>query len=91
MDLKSGIRNPTQLKEAIEMAKSGDNYSDVIWAIHKYKWYNWYLNLHIKKDTPEDIENTQIFEELEKDYPQIHSDVEKNVDYEVNKANRYNF
>ena len=83
MDLNKGIRNPSQLREAIEMAKQGS--SDAIWAIHKYKWYNWYQNIHIKKDSPEDIENTEIFEDLERNYPDIHRKVEDNINYEIAK------
>lgn len=88
MDLQSGIRNSSQLREAIELAKQhGADYDDVIWAIHKYKWYNWYQNLHIKADSPEDIENTLIFKNLETEFFEIHSDVEKNISIEIEKLN----
>jgi len=87
MDLKSGIRNPEQLRVAIEIAKlNNEFYSDAVWAIHKYKWYNWYQNLHIKENSLEDIENTKIFNQLETEYPSIHVDIEKNIDYEIIKA-----
>lgn len=59
------------------MAKTGNQ--DAIWAIHKYKWYNWYMNIHIKPDSPEDLENTKIFEELEKQESEIHRQVESNI------------
>jgi hypothetical protein len=85
MDLSKGIRNPNQLREAIEMAKTGDK--EAVWAIHKYKWYNWYQNIHIKQGTPEDVENTQIFQELERDHPEIHEQVEDNIEYEIKKLN----
>jgi len=88
MEIKSGIRNPQQLIEAIEMAKQhGPDYDDVIYAIHKYKWYQWYQNLHIKADTPEDVQNTLIFEELKLESPEIHADVELNISFEVEKLN----
>lgn len=88
MDLKSGIRNPIQLKEAIEIAKQhGENYNDVIWAIHKYKWYNWYQNIYIKADTPDDIENTLLFKDLKENYPEIHLSIESNISYEIDKLN----
>ncbi len=83
MDLSRGIRNPSQLREAIEMAKEGNK--DAVWAIHKYKWYQWYQNIHIKKDTPEDQENSIIFKELEEKHPDIHKQVEDNIDYEIKK------
>ena len=86
MNPQEGIRNPEQLKEAIEIAGSHpDNYQDIIWAIHKYKWYNWYQNLHIKKDSPADIENTRIFNELERMNPNMHYDIEANITYEIEK------
>lgn len=86
MNLKSGIKTPTELLAAIEIAKLNDErYVDAIWAIHKYKWYNWYQNVHIKKDTPEDIQNTEIFNRLEVEYPKIHFDIEENIRYEIEK------
>lgn len=93
MDLKTGIRNPAQLLEVIEMVKTATDtteptYGDIIWAIHKYKWYNWYQNIHIKIDSPMDIENSKIFEKIRVELPQIHLDVEKNIDYEIEKLNR---
>lgn len=86
MKLESGIRNPSQLKEVIEVAKRhGEDYLDAIYAIHKYKWYNWYQNLHIKEGTDADIENSLIFEELKNNFPDIHSDVELNIDSEIQR------
>ena len=86
MELSRGLRTPADLLEAIEIAKSKDErYKDAVWAIHKYKWYNWYQNIYIKKDTPEDIENTEIFDRLEQTNPEIHADVEANITWEINK------
>lgn len=84
MDLSKGIRNPSQLREAIDMAKTGNQ--DAIWAIHKYKWYNWYMNIHIKEGSPEDIENTEIFNKLGLEHPDIHNQVESNItNFEIPK------
>jgi len=84
------IKTPNDLRAAISIAVSATTetnptYFDIIWGIHKYKWYNWYQNIHIKKDSPEDIENTLIFEEIKNKYPQIHFDIEKNIDFEIEK------
>ena len=83
------IKNPLDLKLAINLAKEttpeSKEYFDLIWDIHKYKWYNWYQNIHIKQDSPEDIENTAIFDELENTHPQIHKDIEKNIEFEIEK------
>lgn len=89
-DLKKGIRTPLELLQAIEIAAKNYGFDDIeyaeaIWAIHKYKWYNWYQNLHIKKDTPEDIENTKIFKSIEIHHPNIHRDVEANITHEITK------
>lgn len=86
------IKTPLQLKEVIEIAKlQNEEYSDAIYAIHKYKWYNWYQNLHIKAGTPEDIENSLIFNQLMIEYPKIHEDVEINISLELDKLYNDNF
>jgi len=83
------IKTPVELKQAIENAKKtapeSKEFFDIIWDIHKYKWYNWYQHLHIKEGSPEDIENTEIFQDLETNYPQIHEAVEQNIEFEINK------
>jgi hypothetical protein len=85
------IKNPVELKQAILIAAitppDSKEYFDIIWDIHKYKWYNWYQNRHIKKNSQEDIENTEIFKDLEKQHPDIHKAVEENIDFEVRKIN----
>jgi hypothetical protein len=88
-NLMAGITNPQELREAIERAKTGD--TDAIWDIHKYKWYNWYQNIHIKEGSEMDIENTQIFQELESQYPDIHQQVEKQIDMEIERLNHEAF
>ena len=86
MDLSRGIKTPSELLEAIEIAKLKDErYQAAILAIHKYKWYNWYQNIYIKQDTPEDIENTDIFNKLQETNPEIHEAVEANITSEINK------
>jgi hypothetical protein len=88
MNLSIGIKTPIELKEAIEIASLEDErYVEAIWAIHKYKWYNWYQNIYIKKDSPDDVENTKIFEDLAINYPSISEDVEENINIEIEKLN----
>lgn len=80
------ITNSSELREVIEIAKlNNEDYHEAIYAIHKYKWANWYLNIHVKMDTPADAENTLIFESLKNDYPKIHEDVEFNISMEVER------
>jgi hypothetical protein len=85
------IKNPVELKLAISIAaitpSDTKKYFDIIWDIHKYKWYNWYQNQHIKKNSPEDKENTEIFKDLESKFPNIHKSVEDNIDFEIQKIN----
>lgn len=81
----NGIKTPAELREAIAMAIATEDNYDIIHAIHKYKWYNWYQNIHIKKDSEADVENTKIFEELKENYPEIHKQVEQRIDFEIEK------
>jgi len=74
------ITNPQELREAIELAKTDES---VIHEIATYKWYNWYQNIHVKKDSPEDIENTQIFDELKQNDPELHAKIEKVIDGKI--------
>jgi hypothetical protein len=87
------IKTPADLKAAILIAITATDdtkpsYFDIIWDIHKYKWYNWYCCMHIKKGSAEDLENTQIFYELENNHPSIHLDIERNIDFEIEKTNK---
>jgi len=89
MELKFAIKTPDELLEIIEIAKRKDtDYVDAIWAIHKYKWYNWYQNIYIKADSPEDKENTKIFEALFESHPEIDADIEANITYEIKKLEK---
>jgi hypothetical protein len=79
------IKNPTQLKEAIETSKEKSKYFEAVNAIAKYKWYNYYQHSHIKKGSEEDIQNEKIFEEIQVNHPKLHADVEAQVDWEIMK------
>ncbi len=89
MDFKEGIRCPADLIAAIEVAKLHDeDYQAAIYAIHKYKWYNWYQHTHIIEGTEEDVLNSLIFNALQLEHPKIHEDIEDNIDYEITKLYR---
>lgn len=81
----NGVKNPSELKIAIEAALQ-DN-TDAFQHVYKYKWYNYYLNMYIKKDSEMDIENEKIFKELEEKYPKLHKEIEDMIDYEIEKLN----
>jgi len=79
----NGITNPKELREAIALAKTGDK--EALHQIHLYKWYNWYQNIHIKEGTPEDIENTEIFNDIKENDPELHKEIEKMIDGQIYK------
>jgi hypothetical protein len=85
------IKTPADLKVAILIAITATNetkpsYFDIIWDIHKYKWYNYYQHNFIAKDSSEDRENGEIFKQLEAEYPDIHIAIEKNIEFEIEKT-----
>lgn len=79
------IRNPKELEDAIIDYK-GD--SDTLLAIVKYKWYNYYQNLHIKRGSKEDLENDKIFEQIKVVLPGLHKLIEKGIDWEIEKLDQ---
>lgn len=76
------IKTPEDLTRAITIAENttGEKRNEAIEAIGTYKWYNYYCNIHIKKDSEADKENEKIFKYLEKESPEIHKLVEQRVD-----------
>jgi len=87
------IKTPADLKAAILIAitattNTNPSFFDIIWDIHKYKWYNYYQHNFIAKDSPEDKENELIFKQLEIEHPNIHNAIEKNIEFEIEKHQR---
>lgn len=87
------IKTPADLKAAILIAVTATSntkpsYFDIIWDIHKYKWDNYYQHNFIVKDSSEDKENSEIFKQLEAENPDIHKDIEKNIEFEIEKTQR---
>lgn len=79
------IKSPADLKIAIELAVNGDE--KIAYNIYKYKWYNYYQNIHIKQGSAADLENEQIFKELEITHPELHREVEEYIDHEIKRLN----
>ncbi len=77
------IKSPAQLKEAIQMAVDGDK--DIITDIGDYITYNYYIYVHTKADSPEDIENEKIYTEFKINHPDLFAEVELWVDYKFKK------
>lgn len=69
------IKNPEQLKEAINLAIQGN--IEILYDIANYIAYNYYMYMHIKKDSPEDIENEKIYKDFQENYPETFWEVEK--------------
>jgi len=85
--LKSdGLRSSKDLKEAIELAINGDQ--DILFSIGKYITYNYYMNIHIKKDSEDDKENEKLYKQFEIDHPDLYKKVENWVDYNFKKFER---
>lgn len=73
------IRSAKELQEAIFLAKNGDE--DILFSMGKYIAYNYYMNIHIKKDSPDDIENEKLYKQFQNDCPELWKKVEEWVDY----------
>ncbi len=65
------ITGPKQLRIAIDKAISGDR--GILFSIGKYIAYNYYLCVHIKEGSPDDLENEKIYKAFEKEHPDLHA------------------
>ncbi len=72
------IKTPKELKEAVDLAIKGD--IEILYDIAKYIAYNYYMYMHIKKDSPEDLENEVIYKGFQENYPELFQEVEQLVD-----------
>lgn len=79
----TSITNPTQLQIAIDKAISGDR--GVLFSIGKYIAYNYYMCVHIKEGSVDDLENEIIYKAFEKNHPELFKQVEGWVTYNFDK------
>lgn len=89
-DLEGTILNPRRFRKAIKLYESTDDNklkSDLIYSLGKYVWYNYYRNLHIPKDSEDDLENERIYKGLEQSNLSLYRLIEKHVDWEIEKLN----
>lgn len=77
------IKTPEDLKIAVDKALVGDK--NIIWDIGNYKWYNFYTNTHIESGSPDDIKNQEIFNYIEREFPDLHCEIEKVVESKIAK------
>lgn len=76
-----GIKTSAELQQSLEASLRGDK--DAIWDIAIYKLYNFYIQTHIKHGTEEDQKNEEIFKKIEKDHPELHTEIESIIDYKI--------
>ncbi|MFD2598723.1 hypothetical protein ACFSQ3_07140 [Sphingobacterium corticis] len=87
-DLQKSILNPRRFCKAIELYESTDDQSlksELIYAMGKYVWYNYYQNLHIPNCSMEDQENERIYKELEQSSYDLYRLIENHIEWEMNK------
>jgi len=72
------IKTPKDLKEATDLAINGN--IEILYDIAKYIAYNYYMYMHIKKGSIEDIENEVIYKAFQKDNPHLYKEVEQLID-----------
>ena len=67
------IKNPEDFKSAIEKLVSGEK--EIAYDIARYTVYNYYLNIHIKADSPQDKENELIYSDFKDKHPELYKKV----------------
>lgn len=77
------ITNAKELKESISEAIAGDKGN--LFSIGKYMAYNYYMCVHIKEGSPDDLENEVTYKCFEKNYPDLFAQVEVWVTYNYQK------
>jgi hypothetical protein len=75
------IKTSKDLKEALELAVKGDTAANILYDIARYLAYNYYMNIHVKASSPDDIENEKLYKEFQDNYPVIYKDIETIVDH----------
>ena len=77
------ITNAKELKESINEAIAGDK--GTLFSIGKYIAYNYYMCVHIKEGSPDDLENEVTYKWFEKNHPDLFAQVEGWVTYNYQK------
>ena len=77
------ITSAKELKEAIVLAVAGNR--SILPDIGKYIAYNYYMCVHIKEGSADDLENGVTYKSFEKNYPDLFAQVEGWVTYNYNK------
>lgn len=76
-----GIKTSHDLDAAISRAIKGD--LDILWDIAVYKLYNYYMSIHVEHGSKTDLENEQLFNELQLNHPEIHRRIEELIDQKI--------
>lgn len=83
LQLMMSIKSPSDLQVAIDLAIAGNK--EILYDLGKYITYNYYMYTHIKKDSPEDLENEKIYTKFREEYPLLYKEVETYVDFNFQK------
>ena len=86
--LEKSILIPERFEKAIALYQTTSNEHlkhDLIYSLGKYVWYNYYQNINIKKDSPEDLANERIYKALEITDKDLYQKIEKRVDFQIDK------
>lgn len=68
------IRTPAELKNALYLAVNGDK--SIIQDIATYVAYNYYMHMHTKFGSQEDLANELIYTAFEIEYPEVFEEIE---------------
>ena len=85
------IKSPEQFKSGIEklvLERDDKILNELGFDIARYIVYNYYLNIHIKADSPEDKENERIYLEFKEKYPEMYKKVWELEKYLFKKMER---
>ena len=83
---RMSISSSKEFKEAIDLAIAGNE--KIVMDIAKYVSYNYYMCMHIKEGSPDDLENGKLYKALEKEHPDIYKRIEWWVAYEFHRLKR---
>jgi hypothetical protein len=79
----AAIKNAEELKAEINKAEQGNK--DSLYDIAKFKWCNYYQNIHIKAGSEEDQKIGKLFDDLIESNPILNCKIEERVDWEIEK------
>ena len=83
---RMSITDSKSFKKAIDLAIAGNK--NIVMDIANYVTYNYYMCLHIKEGSDDDLQNEKLYTELKENYPELYYVVEGWVNYKFNRIKR---